>query len=74
METNPKMYLPLSWQDINYSVDSLSFISTKGSFGPQMKEHLLDTVINSYWEKEQKENSYYGLTTEIIKKGAKIKT
>jgi hypothetical protein len=45
-----------------------------GSWCRGMKEHLSDAVINSYWDKEQKENSYYGLTTEIIEIGAKIKT
>ena len=45
-----------------------------GSWCCGMKEHLSDAVINSYWKKAQKENSYYGLTTEIIEKGTKIKT
>jgi hypothetical protein len=44
-----------------------------GSWCRGMKEHLLDPVINSYWEKAQKENSYYGLATEVIEKGAIIK-
>lgn len=45
-----------------------------GSWCRGMKEHLSSDVINSYWEKAQKENSYYGLTTAVIDKGAKIKT
>jgi len=45
-----------------------------GSWCRGMNEHLSNDVINEYWEKAQKENSYYGLTTSIIKKGAKIKT
>jgi len=39
-----------------------------------MYEHLSNDVINAYWNKAQKENSYYGLTNEVIKKGTKIKT
>ena len=45
-----------------------------GSWCRGMNEHLSNDVINEYWEKAQKENSYYGLTTSIINKGAKIKT
>jgi hypothetical protein len=39
-----------------------------------MKEHLSNDTIKKYWEKAQKENSYYGLITEVIEIGAKIKT
>ena len=45
-----------------------------GSWCRGMKEHLLDSTINRYWEKAQSENSYYGLTTKVIEIGAKIKT
>lgn len=45
-----------------------------GSWCRGMKEHLSNDVIKAYWEKAQKENSYYGLTTAVIDKGAKIKT
>jgi hypothetical protein len=39
-----------------------------------MQEHLSNDIIKAYWEKAQKENSYYGLTTVVINEGAKIKT
>jgi hypothetical protein len=39
-----------------------------------MKEHLSNDIIKAYWEEAQKENSYYGLTTAVIDKGAQIKT
>ena len=45
-----------------------------GAWCRGMKEHLSDDVINAYWKKAQKENSYYGLTTEIIEKCTRIKT
>lgn len=45
-----------------------------GSWCRGMKEHLSNDIINAYWEKAQKENSYYGLISEVIEKGAKIKT
>lgn len=45
-----------------------------GSWCRGMKEYLSNDVINTYWEKAQSENSYYGLNTEVIEKGAKIKT
>ena len=45
-----------------------------GAWCRGMKEHLSDSVINEYWEKAQRENSYYGLTTKVIEKGATIKT
>ena len=45
-----------------------------GSWCRGMKEHLSNDAFNAYWEKAQKENSYYGLTTVVIAKGAKIKT
>jgi len=43
-----------------------------GAWCRGMKEHLSDSVINEYWEKAQGENSYYGLTTQAIEKGATI--
>lgn len=39
-----------------------------------MKEHLSNDIIKAYWDDAQKENSYYGLTTAVIDKGAKITT
>ena len=45
-----------------------------GAWCRGMKEHLSDNVINEYCEKAQRENSYYGLTTKVIEKGATIKT
>lgn len=38
-----------------------------------MKEHLSNDIIKGYWEKAQNEDSYYGLTSEIIEKGANLK-
>lgn len=35
-----------------------------------MKEHLKAKPIGDYWQRAQRENSYYGLTTEVIEKGA----
>ena len=45
-----------------------------GAWCRGMKEHLSESTINDYWEKAQKENSYYGLTTKVIEKGATITT
>lgn len=45
-----------------------------GSWCRGMKEHLSNDIIKAYWEEAQKENSYYGLTTAVIDKGAQIKT
>lgn len=39
-----------------------------------MKEHLKTDTIRAYWKNAQKENSYYGLTTEAIERGARIQT
>jgi hypothetical protein len=39
-----------------------------------MQEHLKDDNIKEYWDEAQKEPSYYGLTTQVIDKGAQIKT
>jgi hypothetical protein len=43
-----------------------------GSWCRGMKEHLSNDTIKKYWERAQKENSYYGLTTDVIETGAKI--
>ena len=45
-----------------------------GAWCRGIKEHLMDNIINAYWEKAQIENSYYGLTTEVIEEGTRIKT
>jgi hypothetical protein len=45
-----------------------------GAWCRGIKEHLMDEIINAYWEKAQIENSYYGLTTDVIEEGARIKT
>ena len=46
--------------------------SVWGNWCRGMEEHLKSDIIRNYWEKEQKENSYYGLCTDVIGKGAKI--
>jgi c-di-AMP phosphodiesterase-like protein len=42
-----------------------------GSWCRGMIEHLKNEKIESYWNLAQKENSYYGLTTQVIANGAK---
>ena len=42
-----------------------------GAWCRGMKENLKIDAVNCYWEKAQDEESYYGLTTEIIEKGSK---
>ncbi len=46
--------------------------SVWGNWCRGMEEHLKNDIIRNYWEKEQKENSYYGLCTDVIGNGAKI--
>ncbi|MDD5133907.1 MAG: hypothetical protein PHP01_00670 [Phycisphaerae bacterium] len=46
--------------------------SVWGNWCRGMEEHLKSDIIRNYWEKEQKENTYYGLCTDVIGKGAKI--
>lgn len=46
--------------------------SVWGNWCRGMEEHLKSDIIRNYWEKEQKENSYYGLSTVVIENGAKI--
>lgn len=41
-----------------------------GAWCRGMKEHLKAKPIQDYWQKAQEENSYYGLTTAVIDKGA----
>jgi len=46
--------------------------SVWGAWCRGMKEHLRNNNIQGYWEKAQKENSYYGLSTVVIENDAKI--
>ena len=43
-----------------------------GSWCRGINEYLKNDVIKDYWTKSQKENSYYGLTTDVIEKDSKL--